>query len=102
MTTYFISRHPGALQWMQQHGPAFDQHITHLDITRVQPGDRIIGTLPINLAAEVCQRGADYWHLTLEVPAHQRGQELSAADLQAMNVHLQQFHITTKKENPTP
>ncbi len=27
MTTYFVSRHPGALQWMQAHGPAFDRHL---------------------------------------------------------------------------
>ncbi|MBS7350896.1 MAG: hypothetical protein KIG95_12230, partial [Comamonas sp.] len=31
MTTWFISRHPGTLQWMQQCGPQFDRHVPHLD-----------------------------------------------------------------------
>ena len=102
MTTYFVSRHPGALQWMRQHGPCFDQHVPHLDIALVQPGDRIIGTLPVNLAAQVCARGAAYWHLALEMPAKQRGQELSAEDLQALGATLQQFHINPQKVKPAP
>ena len=43
MTTYFVSRHPGALQWMQAHGPAFDRHLLHLeeaDLARLAPGDQ--------------------------------------------------------------
>ncbi|MCZ2408056.1 MAG: CRISPR-associated protein Csx16 [Burkholderiales bacterium] len=93
MTTYFVSRHPGALQWMQQCGPAFDQHVQHLDPARVQPRDTVIGTLPVNLAAQVCARGAAYWHLALEVPAQARGRELSAQELQALGATLQRFHI---------
>ena len=73
MTTWFVSRHPGALQWMQQCGPAFDCHVPHLDTAQVQRGDTVIGTLPVNLAAQVCARGAAYWHLALEMPAQQRG-----------------------------
>ena len=53
MTTYFVSRHPGALQWMQAHGPAFDRHLLHLeeaDLARLAPGDSVIGSLPVHLA----------------------------------------------------
>ena len=45
MNTWFVSRHPGALDWMQQHGPAFDHHVAHLDPQQVQAGDTVIGTL---------------------------------------------------------
>ncbi|WP_461466039.1 CRISPR-associated protein Csx16 [Melaminivora sp.] len=100
MTTWFVSRHPGALHWMQQCGPAFDQHVPHLDIARVQAGDRVIGTLPVNLAAQVCARGASYWHLSLNMPANARGQELSAQELLALGATLQQFAVAARKTRP--
>ncbi len=93
MTTWFVSRHPGALHWMQRHGPAFDQHVPHLDPTQVRPGDAVIGTLPVNLAAQVCARGAAYWHLALDMPAQTRGQELSADELQALGATLRRYTI---------
>lgn len=102
MTTWFVSRHPGALQWMQQNGPAFDCHVPHLDPAQVQRGDTVIGTLPVSLAAQVCARSAAYWHLALEMPAQQRGQELSAQELQALGVTLQQFHVQPHKMKPAP
>ena len=102
MTTWFVSRHPGALQWMQQHGPAFDCHVPHLDPAQVQRGDTVIGTLPVHLAAQVCARGAAYLHLVLEMPAQQRGQELSATELQALGATLQPFHVHPLKTKPAP
>lgn len=102
MTTYFVSRHPGALLWMQHHGPAFDQHVAHLDTTQVRPGDCVIGTLPVNLAAQVCARQATYLHLSLDIPAQARGQELSAEQLQTLGATLQQFHVQSHKVKPAP
>ena len=57
MTTWFVSRHEGALQWMQQSSIAFDRHVPHLDSTLVQPGDVVIGSLPVNLQRR-CASGA--------------------------------------------
>jgi CRISPR-associated protein Csx16 len=93
MTTYLVTRHPGTLQWMQQHGPAFDCHVAHLEPARIQPGDTVIGTLPVHLAARVSARGGKYWNLVLDTPAHWRGQELSAEQLNSVQAHLQEFHI---------
>lgn len=93
MTTWFVSRHPGALHWMQQQGASFDRHVAHLDLAQVSVGDTVIGTLPVNLAAQVCARGAAYWHLTLEMPAQARGRELSFQELQALDARLQRFDI---------
>ncbi len=93
MTTWFVSRHPGALQWMRQHGEAFDRHVPHLDSTQVQPGDTVIGTLPVNLAAQVCAAGARYMHLSLHLPAHWRGQELNAEQLDDAQAILREFDI---------
>ena len=102
MTTWFVSRHPGALQWMKQHGPAFDRHVPHLDPAQVQPGDCVIGTLPVDLAAQVCTRGAAYWHLTLALPADARGRELSAQELLSLGATLQPFNIHPVKAKPAP
>ena len=93
MTIWFVSRHPGALEWMRQHGPAFDRHVPHLELTDVQSGDQVIGTLPVHLAAQVCERGAGYWHLVLDMPEEARGRELSAEQLAYLGVTLTSFDI---------
>lgn len=91
MTTWFIGRHPGALQWIREQGIAFDRHTPHLDIAQIQPGDTVIGTLPVTLIAQVCARGSAYWHLSFDMPAQARGSELSAADLRALGARLERF-----------
>jgi putative CRISPR-associated protein (TIGR02620 family) len=67
MTTWFVSRHSGALQWMQLRGIPFDRHVLHLEPQDVHPGDTVIGSLSVNLAAEICW-GAASWHLTCTLP----------------------------------
>ncbi|MBU2003737.1 MAG: CRISPR-associated protein Csx16 [Gammaproteobacteria bacterium] len=91
MTTYFISRHPGAADWAESEGFHVDQRLAHFDVTIVQPGDRILGTLPINLVAEVNARGGTYFHLTLELPAEARGKELTAEDMRTYRARLEGF-----------
>ena len=93
MTTFFVSRHPGAADWALEQGLAVDRAVAHLDPAEVEAGDVVIGTLPVNLAAQVCARGARYLHLTLDLPADWRGQELSAADMQACGVRLEEYRV---------
>lgn len=92
MTTWFVSQHPDALHWMQQHGPAFDCHVLHLDPAQVQRGDTVIGTLPVHLAEQVCARGAAYLHLVLARPQ----------ELLALSATLQPFHVHPHKTRPAP
>jgi CRISPR-associated protein Csx16 len=94
MTTWFISRHPGAIAWAAAQDLPIDSHASHLDPARVQTGDTVIGTLPVNLAAAVCQRGARFFSLSLDLPAHWRGRELSASELRQCNARLEGFDIT--------
>ena len=93
MTTYFITRHSGAVQWALEEGLSVDRQDEHLEVETVQKGDTVIGTLPINLAARVCQRGARYLHLSLELPPELRGRELSASQMRRCNAHLQAYQI---------
>lgn len=94
MTTLFVSRHPGALDWAAGEGLVVDRVVAHLDPAILQPGDVVIGTLPIHLAARVCARGGRYLHLSLELPPDWRGRELSAADLRRFGARLEEFRVT--------
>jgi CRISPR-associated protein Csx16 len=93
MTIWFVSRHLGALNWMRRRGIVFDRHVPHLTMEEVHMGDTVIGSLPVNLAGEVCARGATYRHLSLEVAAADRGRELSADDLDRYQAILATYFI---------
>ncbi len=60
MTTYFITRHSGAIDWARQQGIVVDHQLAHLDIDMIDSGDTVIGSLPVNLVAEVCEKGFLY------------------------------------------
>jgi CRISPR-associated protein Csx16 len=92
-TTHFVSRHPGALEWMRKTRIHFDRHTVHLDMESIHPGDVVIGSLPVNLAAEVCARGATYRHLSLQLTVHDRGRELSATELEAYKAALETYFV---------
>lgn len=94
MTTWFVSRHPGALHWMKKNNIHFDIQMNHFDPMMVQAGDVVIGSLPINLAAQICALGAEYQHLSLFVPKHARGKELSAEELDTYSAKLERFQVT--------
>lgn len=100
--TWFVSRHPGAIDWARRQKLAVARWVAHLDPAAVQAGDTVIGTLPVNLAAEVCARGARYLHLSLAVPAECRGRELSADDLLQLGAHIEPYRIEQSKRQLSP
>ncbi len=91
--TWFVSRHAGAVEWAKRQGLQADILVAHLDVEKVSPGDTVIGTLPVNMAAAVCARGARYLHLSLEVPEGWRGRELTADALEAAGAAFRQYHV---------
>ncbi len=56
MSAYFVSRHRGAISWAKKQGIEAER-VEHLDILRLEPGDIVMGSLPVHLAARVCERG---------------------------------------------
>lgn len=92
-TIWFVSRHPGAVEWAARRGLTVDRRITHLETGGVKPGDTVIGTLPVNLAAEVCRRGARYLNLSLDLPESARGRELTADELERFGARLEPFLV---------
>ena len=95
MTTFFISRHPGAVAWAAEQGLQIDRCEPHLDAAQVKPGDIVIGTLPVHLAAAVCGQGARFFNLSLDLPAQWRGRELSADELRQCQARLECFEVKT-------
>jgi len=92
MKTYFISRHTGAHDWASRQGFVAEV-VSHFDTEVVKPGDVVLGTLPVHLAAEVCQNGGRYFHLSMDVPASLRGQELTADMMEKLGASLTEFSI---------
>lgn len=93
MTTTLITRHPGAIEWAARQGLTVDKQIAHLDPADIRPGDVVVGTLPVNLAAEVCARGGRFFNLSLDVPSEARGRELSADDLERFGARLEEYTV---------
>lgn len=93
MATWFITRHPGARRWAEEEGFAVDRLAGHLDPEDIRPGDRVLGTLPVNLAAEVCARGGRYFHLSLDLPPEWRGRELGPEDMRRFGARLSEFRV---------
>ncbi|MCB1764867.1 MAG: CRISPR-associated protein Csx16 [Candidatus Competibacteraceae bacterium] len=93
MTTYFVTRHPGAVDWAATEGLIVDIQAAHLDPQIIQAGDTVIGTLPIHLAAQVCARGGRYLHLSMEIPEEARGRELTVADLRQFGARLEAYQV---------
>lgn len=92
MTTWIVSRHPGAVEWLRRNGFIPDQIVPHLDLEALAVGDRIIGTLPIDRVAQVWERGARYYHLCLPLTLASRGRELDADELQRMGASVACFY----------
>lgn len=91
--TYFVSRHAGARAWAEAEGLAVDRYLAQLDPGALAPGDRVLGTLPVQLAAEVCRRGARYFHLSLDLALERRGTELDAAAMRACGARLEEYLV---------
>lgn len=100
-TVWFVSRHPGAITWAKAQKLRVTRWVSHLESADVGAGDTVIGSLPVNLAARVCERGGRYLHLSIILPAHLRGVELSASEMDGLAVELRAFSvIELPVENP--
>ena len=90
---YLITRHPGALEWMSQQIKEPTFHLDHLgSLSCIGRSDTVIGTLPVNLVAELCSQKVRYFHLEVDLPQHLRGQELTAQQLVELGAELVEYH----------
>lgn len=102
MTTWLVTRHKGAEEWASMAGVCPDAGcvVGCLEPQRVAAGDLVVGTLPINIAAEIVAKGARYLHLSLNVPPEARGQELSPDDMRKYGACLEEYDIRKSNDYP--
>lgn len=93
---YLISRHQGAVQWLDEKGfddPVLITHASPEFLASLTESDFVFGTLPIHLACEVCGKGARFFNLVMDVPAEFRGQELTAEKMDEFGARLTEYRI---------
>lgn len=94
MSIYLVSRHQGAVEWMQYMGHHYDEHLTHLDnYDNLCAEDVVVGSLPINIVADLAEYGVSYRHLSLYIPEHLRGIELTANQLSSLDAKLEGYDV---------
>ncbi|MDC9728534.1 MAG: CRISPR-associated protein Csx16 [Methyloprofundus sp.] len=93
MTTYFVTRHTGAKQWAIEQGIDVDFLVEHLNIEGILEGDIVLGSLPVNLVAELNAKGARYFHLSLQLSAALRGTEISAELMRELGAKLEEYSV---------
>lgn len=101
MNVYVVSRHPGAIEWVRQTvvalNPQLPDHrihiVQHLEDLSVAPGDWVCGVMPMCWAARLCEQGAVVALLEMPLPAHLRGVELSAQDMQTYGARLVRYQV---------
>ncbi|MGL6260391.1 CRISPR-associated protein Csx16 [Vibrio sp. WXL210] len=93
MTIYFVSRHKATIAWARSQHLEVTQWLTHLeDVDTLMPGDTVIGTLPINIVASLCEKGITYIHFSLQLPESMRGVELDLDQITKCQPRLTQYH----------
>lgn len=93
MRTWVVSRHPGALTWLQHRGFKNYHQVAHLDPTVPQPGDVVVGNVPVPLIAALTERDIAYYHLTVPLTLERRGAELSCEELDHLGARLERFEV---------
>jgi CRISPR-associated protein Csx16 len=92
MTIYLVARHAAAMRWLKAQLPG-GVPIAHLDMTRIDRGDVVAGTVPAHLAACLTEKGARYLHLALDLAPAQRGLELADDDLLKSGARLIELRV---------
>lgn len=100
MTTWFVSRHPGAIDWLEKTGIKVDRYAEHLSSDDVAFGDFVYGVLPLHIISDICSKGARFFALDFSMNASQRGKDLTKSELDSLNCKLQEY-IVIKKESTT-
>lgn len=97
MTTWFVSRHPGAIDWLEQSGLVVNRIVDHIVSDEVAPGDIVYGVLPLHIISDICSKGARFFALDFELSPSQRGKDLTKSELDILNCKLQEYIVIKKR-----
>lgn len=91
----FVTRHQGAVDWVADNGVSVQEMVVdNFDAATVEPGDIVMGTLPVQVVAQVNARGGHYWHLSMSTPPQWRGRELLPEQMRDFGARLEEFRVT--------
>lgn len=102
MTSYFVTGHPSALAWAAGEGIVATPVSHWGPQVRVRDGDVVMGTLPVQIIAELTARGVRYLHLELDLPEGMRQQPLTVADMKRFGARLSEFKAERVATNTEP
>ena len=90
MARYLITRHPGAIEWARRRAivAGIIRHLDDAAISRLEPGDEVIGRLPVHIVAALTDHGVRYLHIEYSTPELRRGDDLSADEMERYGARL--------------
>ena len=91
---WFVSRHEGAIDWAWSQGLPVDVWANHIKVSDVGADDVVMGTLPVDMIAQLNVRGVKVFFLTIPLTLAQRGIELTMEDLQKSGCYLQACEVS--------
>ncbi|MEZ8613821.1 MULTISPECIES: CRISPR-associated protein Csx16 [unclassified Vibrio] len=94
MKTYFVTRHPATIDLIKSFNIDIHHWLTHVEsIDMFEPGDTVLGTLPIHLVVELTEKNVNYYHFSLDIPSYLRGRELSYLQLIECSPRLEKYEV---------
>lgn len=89
--TVVVSRHPGAVEWLEKQGIVPDatlEHLSEADLDSFRVGDSVVGILPIEFVGRLCEKGVRCEVISLATEEKQRGRELDCQQLEDAGARL--------------
>lgn len=88
-----VSRHAGAIRWLKEkkslENSEIAEHFSAEDIQILAKGDKVYGTLPMPMVAEVLEQEAEFFLIVLPgVAFSQRGNELTPDEMEKAGAKL--------------
>lgn len=89
---YLVSRQQETVDALRSDNVAFDKIISHFNPAIVKPGDVVLASLPLPIAAKVCAKGGIYKHVEITRPANIHG-DLTSAEILKYGYQINQYDI---------
>lgn len=96
MKVLAITRHPAAQNWIAKRIQGAEiVATTHYQAGQEAGFDLVVGILPINLVADLNEKGVAFQMLTMDnIPEDLRGKELTEEQMDSLNAKLEGFAVT--------
>jgi len=88
MTTHIITRHKGAIEWLEKKGYKGEISDTAV-VEKYKKGDAVIGVLPIHIICELEKKGVETILIQMPtIPPEARGKEITPEDMDKYGAKL--------------